>query len=113
MRREPDWRLPDLWRHEFMNVLATYARQGGATLEQARVLWRRAVELFGPREHASDAEAALGLAVKAPVSAYDGQYVALAQRLQTILVTEDRRLLKAFPETACSMQAAAASFPGL
>jgi predicted nucleic acid-binding protein len=52
MQREPDWRLPDLWRHEYLNVLATYARQGGATLEQARVLWWRAIELFGPREHA-------------------------------------------------------------
>lgn len=108
MQREPDWRLPELWRHEYLNVLATYARQGGATLEQARVLWRRAVELFGPREHATDAEAALALAVRAPVSAYDGQYLALAQRLGTVLVTEDRRLLKAFPAIARTMQTAAA-----
>ncbi len=107
MRREPDWRLPDLWRHEYLNVLATYARQGGATLEQARVLWRRAVELFGTREHATDAEAALALAVQAPVSAYDGQYLELAQRLGTVLVTEDRRLLKAFPAIARTMQTAA------
>ena len=107
MRREPDWRLPELWRHEYLNVLATYARQGGTTLEQARTLWRRALELFGPREHASDAEAALGLAVKAPVSAYDGQYLALAQRLGTVLVTEDRRLLKAFPAITRTMRTAA------
>jgi len=107
MQREPDWRLPDLWRHEYLNVLATYARQGGATLEQARVLWWRAIELFGPREHAMDAEAALALAVQTPVSAYDGQYLALAQRLGTVLVTEDRRLLKAFPAVARSMQTAA------
>ena len=107
MQREPDWRLPDLWRHEYLNVLATYARQGGATLEQARVLWRRAVELFGPREQATDAEAALTLAIQAPVSAYDGQYLALAHRLGTVLVTEDRRLLKAFPAIARTMQTAA------
>lgn len=107
MQREPDWRLPDLWRYEYLNVLATYARQGGATLEQSRVLWRRAVELFGPREHSTDAEAALALAVQAPVSAYDGHYLALAQRLGTVLVTEDRRLLKAFPAIARTMQTAA------
>jgi predicted nucleic acid-binding protein len=107
MRREPDWRLPQLWRHEYLNVLATYTRQGGATLDQTRVLWRRAVELFGAREHATDAEAALSLAVQAPVSAYDGQYLALAQQLGTVLVTEDRRLLKAFPAIARTMRAAA------
>lgn len=107
MQREPDWRLPELWRHEYLNVLATYARQGGATLEQARVLWRRAVELFGPREQATDAQAALALAIQASVSAYDGQYLALAQRLGTVLVTEDRRLLKAFPAIARTMQTAA------
>jgi len=44
MRVDPDWRLPSLWRHEYLNILATYARSGGATLAQARGLWRRALE---------------------------------------------------------------------
>jgi predicted nucleic acid-binding protein len=109
MAREPDWRLPPLWRHEYLNVLATYARQGGASLEEARTLWRRALELLGTREEATDAEAALGIASAHPVSAYDGQYVALAQRLQASFVTEDRRLLKAFPSIARTMQAFLAS----
>ena len=109
MRRDPDWRLPPLWRHEYLNVLATYARQGGATLEQARGLWRRALELLGPREQSADAEAALAIAISHPVSAYDGQYAALAQQLGAVLVTEDRRLLKAFPSIARTMQALVAS----
>jgi predicted nucleic acid-binding protein len=109
MQREPDWRLPALWRHEYLNVLATYARQGGATLEQAQALWRPALALFGQREHAPDAEAALALALRGPISAYDGQYLALAQRLGTVLVTEDRRLLKAFPAITRTMQAAVSS----
>lgn len=109
MRRDPDWRLPSLWRYEYLNVLATYARQGGATVSEGRTLWRRAVALFGPREEAIDAEAALGLAIAHPVSAYDAQYVALAQRLRTAFVTEDRRLLKAFPTIAQTMQ----SFAGV
>jgi predicted nucleic acid-binding protein len=105
MRRDPDWRLPALWRHEYLNVLATYTRRGGASVEEARVLWRRALELMGPREEPGDAEAALALAVTHPVSACDGQYIALAQRLQSAFVTEDRRLLKAFPSLARTMQA--------
>lgn len=105
MRRDPDWRLPALWRHEYLNVLATYARQGGATLEEARTLWRRALEILGPREEPGGAEAALAIAIEHPVSTCDGQYVALAHRLQTNFVTEDRRLLKAFPSIARTMQA--------
>lgn len=104
MRRDPDWRLPSLWRHEYLNVLATYTRRGGATVAEARTLWRRAVELLSRREEPVDPEAALGLAVEHPVSAYDGQYVALAQRLGTAFVTEDRRLLKAFPAIARNLQ---------
>jgi len=26
-RRDPDWRLPPLWRHEYLNVLATFVRR--------------------------------------------------------------------------------------
>ena len=105
MGRDPDWRLPSLWHHEYLNVLATYARKGAATLEDARILWRRAVAFLGPREHAPDAEAALALAIENPISAHDAQYVALALGLQTVFISEDRRLLKAFPSIARGMQA--------
>jgi len=104
MRTDPDWRLPSLWRHEYLNVLATFARSGGATAAQARSLWRRAIGFFAPREEPTDAEAALELAIEHPVSAYDGQYVALARRLAVSFVTEDRRLLKAFPQLAQTMR---------
>jgi predicted nucleic acid-binding protein len=112
MQRDPDWRLPPLWRHEYLNVLATYARQGGATLEQVRGLWRRALELLGAREQSADHETALALAINHPISAYDGQYVALAQQLGVVFVTQDRRLLKAFPAVARNLQALAASQSG-
>jgi predicted nucleic acid-binding protein len=104
MRHDPDWRVPSLWRHEYLNVLATYARRGGATATQARTLWRRALELLGPREEAIDPEAALALAIDHPISAYDAQYVALGQRLGARFVTEDQRLLRAFPGIACTMR---------
>ena len=112
MRRDADWRLPTLWRHEYLNVLATYARQGGATLEETCILWRQALELLVPREQPADAESSLSLAIEHKISAYDAQYVALAQRLRTVFVTEDRRLLKAFPSFAHTMQAFADAEPG-
>ena len=104
-----DWRLPALWRHEYLNVLATFVREDGATIADAKTLWQRGIELFGPREQDPDMESALDLATENRVSAYDAQYVALARQLQTVCVTEDQRLLKTFPELTRTMQAFAAT----
>jgi predicted nucleic acid-binding protein len=109
LRRDPDWRLPALWRHEYLNVLATFVREDGATIASAKTLWRQGIELFGPREQDLDMESALALATGNRISAYDAQYVALARQLHTVCVTEDQRLLKTFPESTRTMQAFAAT----
>lgn len=103
MRRDPDWRLPALWRHEYLNVLATFAREGGATIGEARTLWQRGVELLGPGEQSADMESALVIATEDRVSAYDAQYIALARQLRTVCVTEDQRLLRTFPALTRTM----------
>ena len=54
-------------------------------------------------------ESALALAAGNRLSAYDAQYIALAQQLQTLCVTEDQHLLKAFPALTRTMQALAAA----
>jgi len=59
MRRDPDWGLPALWRHEYLNVLATFVREGGATIAEAQRLWRQGIELLGSREQSVDMELAL------------------------------------------------------
>lgn len=105
LHRDPNWRLPALWRHEYLNVLATFVRQGGATIDEARVLWRRTVDLVGPSERGVDMEAALALASHHRLSAYDAQYVVLARQLQTVCVTEDKRMLKTFPSLTSTMEA--------
>ena len=105
LRREPDWRLPALWRHEYLNVLATFARNGGATTAEVLSLWRRGVEWLGPLEQGVNMESALVLAAGNRISAYDAQYIVLAQQLQTLCVTEDQRLLKTFPALTRTMRA--------
>ena len=54
-------------------------------------------------------ESALIVATGNRISAYDAQYIALAQKLQTICVTEDQRLLKTFPALTRTMRAFAAT----
>lgn len=95
---DPDWRLPTLWRHEYLNVLATFLRQGGAEVSEVLALWRQSIEWFAPGEQPADMEAALTLAGENRISAYDAQYVVLARQIETVCVTADQRLLKAFPK---------------
>ena len=52
-----------------------------------------------------DGSAALDLAIVHGISAYDAQYIALALGFGTLCVTEDRRLMRKFSETAVSMKA--------
>jgi predicted nucleic acid-binding protein len=105
--REKDsrWRLPELWRHEFLNVLAMHARHGGVSLKEADVLWQEALALLTDCELPVDMRKALRASTQFGISAYDAQYIALAQSLGVRCVTEDRRLARAFPDVATSMDA--------
>jgi len=105
LRSDPEWRLPPLWRHEVLNVLATFVRTGGASLEDAQPKWDEAVLRFSDFEKDVDPLQALALAVRYGISAYDAQYVALAEELDVQLVTQDGPLRSACPERAISMQA--------
>lgn len=100
---DPDWRLPPLWRHELLNVLATLVREDYLAEADAIALWERAIGLFADREAVPDMLAVLRMAVRLGISAYDAQYAVLAETLGTRLVTEDRRLRAALPERAMSL----------
>jgi predicted nucleic acid-binding protein len=99
------WRLPEVWRHEFLNVLSTHARHGGLSSREADAVWQDAVALLADCELPVDMRKALRLSTQFGVSAYDAQYIVLAQGLGVRCVTEDRRLARAFPDVAISMDA--------
>ncbi len=104
-RKDSDWLLPALWRHEFLNVLSTYVRYGGGREKDGLQIWARAMALFGGNEGDMDLKKAFHFSVVKDVSAYDAQFIVLAQELRTQLITDDRKLLAAFPDLAQSMQA--------
>jgi len=104
-RKDGTWVAPPLWRHEFLNVLATSTKAGLLDMELACAIWRDAQGMLAEGERDAPWEAALRCAVDGRVSAYDAQYIALARSLGVRCVTEDSRLLKAFPAIAVSMRA--------
>lgn len=102
-RSDPEWVMPELWRHEFLNVLANYLRFDRAPPERLALAWQNANTLFADSARQPDWLLALKLAGEHNTSAYDAQYLALAQTLSLPLVTEDRKLRQAAPGLSFSM----------
>lgn len=105
LERDPEWAVPILWRSEFRNILAGYLRRKTLTLEQAHTLQREAESLVEDAEFEVDSLAVLELVKVSDCSAYDCEFVALAMKLDTKLVTMDRKLLRAFPKRAVVLAA--------
>jgi predicted nucleic acid-binding protein len=99
LRIDRDWAAPLLWRSEFLNVLAVYIRLRGWELDDAINAYHEASSLIVHEELAVPEEV-LALISGSPCTAYDLQYVALAQKLRVPLVTFDKQLLAEFPGMA-------------
>jgi len=98
------WAAPQLWLSEYRNTLAKYMQHRGMTMESALLSLRSAEEVIGGREYSVSSEKVLELVKNSGCSAYDCEYVALAQDLGVPLVTTDKQLLRAFPNTAVSLE---------
>jgi predicted nucleic acid-binding protein len=96
--RDPDWVAPVLWRSEFRNILAGYLRRGSLSFEGAARIQAEAEDQMAGAEFTVDSLSVLGLVRDSSCTAYDCEFVALANELDTRLVTMDRKLLQAFPE---------------
>jgi predicted nucleic acid-binding protein len=102
--KDSDWRTAALCLHETLNVLATYQRREVLTLAQCRALLGHADRFIKVARCEVEMELALAMAAEYAITGYDAQYVALARSLNAPLITEDRKLRKAVPGIAFSMQ---------
>jgi predicted nucleic acid-binding protein len=103
--RDSNWVAPPLWRSEMLNVLSSYVRRGSLSLAQAVEIFRSAEEVVLSSVEEPSPEEILRLAAASRCTAYDCEYVALAQLLGVPLVTNDGPVLRAFPATAMSLEA--------
>jgi predicted nucleic acid-binding protein len=101
--KQPQWAAPVLWRSEMRNILALYLRKKLLSIEQACNIQTEAEILLNGFEYEIPSLDVLGLVEKSICSAYDCEFVALAKRLNTKLVTADKQILKQFPKIAVSL----------
>ncbi|TAG46652.1 MAG: PIN domain-containing protein [Betaproteobacteria bacterium] len=101
---DANWAAPLLWRSEFRNILAGYLRRKAISFDQMLALQCEAESLLSEGEDQIESDSVLELVRASDCSAYDCEFVALALKLGTKLVTMDAKLIKAFPRTAVSLK---------
>lgn len=92
------WVAPLIWKSEFRNVLALYMRKDILDLVAAMDIQSQAEELLSGNEFQVNSNQVLSLAQSSGCTAYDCEFIALAQSFDTVLTTTDRKLSKAFPD---------------
>jgi predicted nucleic acid-binding protein len=102
--KDSEWVAPLLWRSEFRSVLAQYIRRGILRVEEAEQVMNEAQALMMGREYDVVSSEVLRLAARGGCTAYDCEFVALAQELGVVLVTVDREVLREFPGVAVGLE---------
>ena len=102
-KMDSNWAAPTLWRSEFRNVLTLYLRKQIITFGEALQLQEEAESLMSNNEFDISSSRILALTNISNCSSYDCEFVALAQHLSVKLVTQDKKLLREFSDTAISI----------
>ena len=104
-RKDPQWGAPRLWRSEFRNVLVLSLRGKLIGIDEAFEALERAERLMAGQEFEVQSSHVLQLAATSGCTAYDCEFVALAQNLGVPLVTSGRELIAKFKPAVVSMAA--------
>jgi len=86
------------------NILSLYVRQNVFPIERAIVIMSDAEFVISNRIYDVDSTRVLELANASACTAYDCEFIYMAESLNVRLVTSDKKLLAAFPEIAVSMK---------
>ncbi len=99
-KKDGEWHVPVLWRYEVMNIFATLIKARQLDAATAESLFSGLSAALRPTEGEASPEDVFALADAHKITAYDAQFVALAQSLQCPLYTQDKELLRKFPGLA-------------
>ncbi|MBN1449454.1 MAG: type II toxin-antitoxin system VapC family toxin [Anaerolineales bacterium] len=98
--KDAEWYVPILWRSEVRNIIVNYIRHNLLALPEALDIVEKAHTLFADREYFVSSDHVLELAASSRCTAYDCEYVALAQQFGIPLVTFDKVVVQNFPAVA-------------
>jgi predicted nucleic acid-binding protein len=97
------WNAPILWRSEFRSVLSQYLRISILSLDDILIIMQQAEKLLDDNEYKVSSAHIMQLINSSSCSAYDCEFVALAQYLDIPLITADKKILREFPKVTKSL----------
>ncbi|VAX06660.1 hypothetical protein MNBD_GAMMA26-424 [hydrothermal vent metagenome] len=103
--------VPSLWQSEFRNVLTLYLRKELLSIEEAVEIYSLAEERLTVIQPDKPTPRVLTLVNNSGCSAYDCEFIDLARQLNTLLVTQDKKMLREFPDTAITIADALTNTP--
>jgi predicted nucleic acid-binding protein len=101
--KDSNWILPTLWQEEYANVISKRARAEQTPVEEVVDLFAYTVNELKDAEHPIDNEKALRISLDYKISVYDAHFISLAIDFKTLLVTEDKEVIKKCPKFAIGM----------
>lgn len=103
LEKDPNWVLPPLWREEYANILSKLARKEGRNANKVITHFNNTLEELKNCEIRVETEEALKISLDYSISVYDAHFIALAVNFNTLLITEDKEILKKCPSKALSI----------
>jgi predicted nucleic acid-binding protein len=100
LQKDCEWCSPILWKSEFRNVVAAFYRRGIIDFEQSLEVLLKAEEQLADSEYNINSFRVMERVKKSKCTAYDCEYVVLAELLNCKLVTNDKEIVKNFPDVA-------------
>ncbi|MFV2056731.1 MAG: type II toxin-antitoxin system VapC family toxin [Thiohalomonadales bacterium] len=100
---DSNWVAPILWRSEFRNVLTLYLRKKLLDFNEILMIIQQAEKLLSNDEYDISSSHVMQLVKNSKCSAYDCEFVALAQYLNIPLITADKNILREFSDIAKSV----------
>jgi len=100
---DSNWVAPILWRSEFRSVLTQYLRKKLLNIGEILLIIQQAEKLLIDHEYEIPSAHIMQLIKNSRCSAYDCEFVALAQYLDVPFITADKKILHEFPDIAKSV----------
>lgn len=98
------WCAPLLWRSEFRSVLTISMRQSRIQFATAAEAMARAERLLFNHEYSVRSAAVLNCIARSTLSAYDCEFVGLAEDFGIRLLTSDEAIIREFPRIAIHLR---------
>ena len=101
-QKDMNWMIPSLARREFCNTLLMHYRKELVTYMEAKELLKTFDKLVNDKTYDVSPSQVLEVGLNSTLSIYDSEFIGLAKKHNCTLVTNDKKILRSFPEIAQS-----------